>query len=704
MSSANSSRLRRLNGRLQACDPCRRRKVACDHGQPVCQRCKRKQWDARCTYTISQRSAVPFNRHASQGAVSQPPAQTSAQSPPPSEGQPRPSGVVVEGEGDHTIEAQTPASTPGTSTLTPNWKAPGYLGYASYTTVLDEARESLPTASADPATRDGVEPEQAKPGPRITEPVMSACIAVLRRIPLAEDSTILDKDYLVLFQWVHRIAQSILEALYDPKAFGMYVGKRRDDDGLRKMAQVICANTVKPVDDSLEAKEWVAQFTGNNIRWESIGLLFTFWDTARRQLPLQFHTPSDEDENWSRTRDGLNRCLALSNEFSRGNLLVLLMFHRRSRMESMVSGDASLRSWKYHAQTVACLTFLGYHAEHNREPYVPTFTSELKRILCASIYGGDKTFASFAGRPPLLSKTFMTTPLPLDLREDYLFSNHSVLREKAATTLDERGWSTEGHFTAATAYRARGMLKTIREDILTIALGVEQNASVDALLNLGKRQATIMAELPRSAQHRPEDVTSSGTLSEVVFARLLIKMDALQSGFFLDRLLLKRGYDSSAHLLVTSFQLVSDTLIVWTNFERFVSMKRDFEWILMTYGAPAGGILCKELQKPSFAGRHPQDRRITRSSIIQKLSLLVGFLEWVDPLAPNAELCNDCKSVIQLVLDQALNGVGGPAGPPVPLSSAMTTESDPMGLEFLGKGLDFNFDLMDSFDWLTAEL
>lgn len=27
---------RRPNGRPQACDPCRRRKVACGHGQPVC--------------------------------------------------------------------------------------------------------------------------------------------------------------------------------------------------------------------------------------------------------------------------------------------------------------------------------------------------------------------------------------------------------------------------------------------------------------------------------------------------------------------------------------------------------------------------------------------------------------------------------------------------------------------------------------------
>lgn len=115
----------------------------------------------------------------------------------------------------------------------------------------------------------------------------------------------------------------------------------------------------------------------------------------------------------------------------------------------------------------------------------------------------------------------------------------------------------------------------------------------------------------------------------------------------------------------------------------------------MAYGAPAGGILCKELQKPTLLrGRHPEDPQITRSSIIQKLSLLVGFLDWVDPAAPNADLCSDCKTVIKLVLDQTLNGGSGLEA----LSMASQIE-----FEF-PRGLDFNFELMDSFDWLSSDL
>jgi hypothetical protein len=95
-----------------------------------------------------------------------------------------------------------------------------------------------------------------------------------------------------------------------------------------------------------------------------------------------------------------------------------------------------------------------------------------------------------------------------------------------------------------------------------------------------ERQAATIAEFPASLTHRQEDITNLDIPSELVSTRLLISMEALQTDFFVDRLLLKRGYDAQAHLLLTSFRLVSDTLIFWTNFERFADMKTNFEWIV----------------------------------------------------------------------------------------------------------------------------
>lgn len=81
-----------------------------------------------------------------------------------------------------------------------------------------------------------------------------------------------------------------------------------------------------------------------------------------------------------------------------------------------------------------------------------------------------------------MPKAFTTTPLPLDLREEYLFGTQSHLETMASTTLNERGWSTEGKLTAATCYRSRGMLKTIREEILAIVLQNNQDVSIETLL------------------------------------------------------------------------------------------------------------------------------------------------------------------------------------------------------------------------------
>jgi hypothetical protein len=95
---------------------------------------------------------------------------------------------------------------------------------------------------------------------------------------------------------------------------------------------------------------------------------------------------------------------------------------------------------------------------------------------------------------------------------------------------------------------------------------------------------------------------------------------------------------------------------------------------------------------PTFHGSHPKNAEITRSVIIQKLALLVAFLDWVRPSAPNADLCSDCKSVIQRVLDQALNTTPGGHAMPVMIDWDIPEQ------------LDFNFDLLHTFDWLHTDL
>lgn len=94
--------------------------------------------------------------------------------------------------------------------------------------------------------------------------------------------------------------------------------------------------------------------------------------------------------------------------------------------------------------------------------------------------------------------------------------------------------------------------------------------------------------------------------------------------------------------------------------------------------------MCMELLEPTFTGTHPKNDKITRASIIQQLSMLVAFLDWVHPPAPNADLCANCKAVIQHVLDHTLNTTIESTWPPPSLDSLP---------------LDFNFELLDTFSW-----
>src|SRR3546814_14405078 len=52
---------------------------------------------------------------------------------------------------------------------------------------------------------------------------------------------------------------------------------------LQQMACFLTANTARPFrEDLADPDEWLRQFTGFNLRWESIGLLFSFNEMGTR--------------------------------------------------------------------------------------------------------------------------------------------------------------------------------------------------------------------------------------------------------------------------------------------------------------------------------------------------------------------------------------------------------------------------------------
>ncbi|KAF4957968.1 hypothetical protein FGADI_2797 [Fusarium gaditjirri] len=473
--------------------------------------------------------------------------------------------------------------------------------------------------------------------------------------------------------WSNLAVPAVISSL--EATFGAKLDRKKLN--LELIAQQVCNNTAQPFQDiDTSSQEWIDQLCGRNLRWESIGLL---WSVLRR-IPGSFE-PIEKNkfhvlESGTANKPVLaflRHSISLARHFTLVNVIILDLLFQKTIMESMIVGDASLVCWSSFADAISVMTYLGVHAEKLVGPYKPSLSSEHKRRLFGRVYNLDKAFVAFTGRPPLLNPRFCSTPPPLDLSDDDLLAGGAAL-ERAVSELDSRGWNLRGGVYPSSICRAGYLMAVILNEIIDIGLGSGSNATVETIRNLKQRQLNVIDELPRCLVYDPNDPTEiplpraeirsyDKDLSDppvetnAVSLRIFIWLTHLQNMFLLERLLLQYGCPDEGDVLLVSYEMITLTLMFWMHKDRFRDIRRDMEWLLMAFAVPGGGILCLELLSPTFQGKHPKDNRLSRSSIVQQLSLLVGFLDWVHPSAPNGDLCASCKTVIQRVLDYHLNNM-----------------------------------------------
>ncbi|KAI1324247.1 hypothetical protein F5Y16DRAFT_312659 [Xylariaceae sp. FL0255] len=653
MSLATSPRFRHANGKIPACEACKKRKVACDHSRPRCSTCVRRKQE--CVY-VDQESSTPVRRRRYPNILS-----------------PSPPNPVI------TPNGQSPSSEPAVPT------SAGYLGFTSFSEVFKEVGVLTGDISgaALSANADGHEPHFT-PGNLMTTKIRERCLELLKRVPeQTRASYLFRKRAEPLEGWMKFVADHLLESLYE--TFGQILGRSRKVTHLEALAHQLCINTATPFsDEETDPKRWLAQFSGQNMRWESIGILICFWD---EDCPA---SKADVDGWVSIDRENLEACLELCKQLSTGNSLMLYLTYRLMIVESVFSGDSSLATWRLHGEAASLLTFLGFHAEADRPGYQPTISPEIKRIIFTLVYIFNIVIVAFTGRPPTMNSSYLTTPLPLDLNDGDLALDLVLLREKASR-LDAQGWNQESAVYTTTSIRAWAMIASIRDDIFTVALGKDTDPVILHTLTLLKKRASdTMCQFPRSLQQNLDDLMISSLDVIALYPRLTLRLEHLQNLFLIERLLLRHGSVDDGDLLAISFEMVTHTLYCWTHLDRLLAVRRDCEWLVMSFAAPAGGTLCMHLLKPKPDAADKD--ALSRSKIVQKLSLLVGFLDWVDPSGPNGKLCKGCKAIIEKVLDKAINDTREPDS-----STVLPFQTD------IPAELNFNFDLLDTFDWLRSE-
>ncbi|KAH8897310.1 hypothetical protein GQ53DRAFT_791856 [Thozetella sp. PMI_491] len=732
---------RTRNGRYQACEPCRRRKVSCGHETPVCARCRRRGTERECVY-VPRSSTVPVLVHAervSAPAPRLPPL--AAASTPTGSSEPRavpsPSGSFVSQE-----EGQTPSSTSvGSPQL--NFQNTGFLGATSFHSVYNGLENMPALGQSEALTPSGGSANHTaalEEVPNATNDQKTAAasatdesaLKVLRMIPNEKTGkAIFDLDIHPNDTWSRIASQRIMLSIYDH--FGPVL-KNGSTGGLLEMARTLTLNSQRPLVENIsDGDEWIASFSGENLRWEALGIVFTHWAFATLNRDIDENGEGRAAGSWEvnhlkatrmfHFKAGIEGCMALADPTRNVNTLVVLLHHNHMILETHVLGDAGIAVQGLHAWNVGAIVFIGMHADHPTPSYIPTPASEARRKCFGTIFLMDKLVASFTGRPPLLSRRYTSTPLPLDIPGHVLMMGSKALAD-AVARLDINGWNTDNQIYPTTIFRGRCSLAYVRDAILEASLG-PASLSMDELLKLRDLELDTISKFPSGLIYDRDEVDRllSGDHELVgnvdkgggrfgfgvtpeglsLYAKSLIQLEHLQNMFFVERLLSNRRgpQHRTRDLLAISIDLISLTLLFWTYKNRVSPLRSDYSWLVMSYAVPAGGVLCMELMNPTpvadleMESQVPLDPNYSRSSIIQKLSVLSAFLSWIKPSSPNGNLIKAVDAVIARVLDHTLNHPQPPAsGQPIDLPWA--------GLDFEMNDY-FNFDLMDTFDWLRPE-
>jgi hypothetical protein len=166
---------------------------------------------------------------------------------------------------------------------------------------------------------------------------------------------------------------------------------------------------------------------------------------------------------------------------------------------------------------------------------------------------------------------------------------------------------------------------------------------------------------------------SNCTDDRILWRLLCGRLDSLRIHLLLERLSTERGGASKHDLFEVAREMLDLNVFLWVQRDRTSDRVHDYDYMvchshtllsyrlyrkiahaehqIMSYGIPSIGILCAELLKQV---KHPEevDIKLPISEIVQNLSLMVAFLDWIKPSAGNYKLCRPLARVVRRVLDQ----------------------------------------------------
>lgn len=500
------------------------------------------------------------------------------------------------------------------------------------------------------------------------------------------------------------------------QTYGKELKEPRQHEDMVAISLALCKSAESTVREDIEDYEsWIGSFSGLNLRWESLGSVFGALTSAVLCLPerdaffCSQKGPRSNRKNFAmEMKDCVQACITLSNYMDFLNVQMVALLSKNLILQTVLSGDTSLIVWRQLGDLVSATTALGLHRELGSDRPI-TFVSEWRRRIFAVVFNIDKGSSFLTGRPPALSSQYCKFKMPLDI-DDNVWIKGGEEVQKALEKLDADGWNTEGKIFPATHTRVRTKLSIVLNEILALSLGDFENCTNDRLKYLIDRLDQTYSSFPSFIRWN-SDLLHSDIDDEEFFTRLVLRLSPLEYKLLLERLAYKQGLSNGQSMVDCAREMLELIVLIWVQRDRFVEHHSDYDWMLMCWGIPSAGVLSVELLKQM---RTPgkNNIKLPRSEIIQNLSLLIGFLEWVRPAAGNYKLCGQMSHIIKHILDQILSP---PAQQPALSQEIISNESiqlqndearttmenfDTTILEAanFGDGLD-NLEWLNDIDW-----
>jgi hypothetical protein len=535
-------------------------------------------------------------------------------------------------------------------------KSAEYLGTNSYNSVLDESELhlNLPQRFIDvvvPRSIEALSRAHIKKGADV--------LSLLKDLPLYEKFISrwmsLSRGLIVIAP-IMNIWTSILWAVHHRAL------ETQRPDALLKMSEAVSCNTLKPLtfNGKTTPREFAAGCTGENLRWEVVGIIFTVVGIVIQSLmdgdPLfcsHDDEPMDRRQLALKVWDASETCMSFCNDFDILNDLFLWFLYENSILCSTLNSKGSYANWQKCGEVNnACLAF-GLHQEIKVDADTPFFITEFRKRMFIQAYVNDKFTATFVGRPPRLSRQYCLLQLPLDLNDDQIMADEFD-PDLILASLDDDGWNQRGTVHRCTFARIFAQNAQIREEILELSLGVIEQDIVAKAHAIEQRAQDVWRSLPAFLQvdtNNPWDLKRAPVEHLFLYC---IRLEDLNHHYLIQRTLIKKANADAARLIQIAREIFKYLLVMVNNRDAVHDFQLDFAQILCTHGLPVAAVIAVELLRQE---RNPgaSVNPLPRSDTIQDLSVLVACLGTVRPGATSYNICERGRRFLKQILDTVLS-------------------------------------------------